>query len=105
MEHCRGGWHNANGVGYRYGFSDGATVITLNLNVPIVKGSYYIGWLTQEDSTKEWIKWVTSLPCSMMPVTVWKLKTKADITAYKSGDYSGANAISGSTGKPLPPAL
>ncbi|MBP9773496.1 MAG: hypothetical protein KBD00_02580 [Candidatus Peribacteraceae bacterium] len=48
--------NSANGVGYRYGFSDGATVITLNLNVPITKGSYYIGWLTQDDSSKDWIK-------------------------------------------------
>lgn len=48
--------NSANGVGYRYGFSDGATVITLNLNVPITKDTYYIGWLTQDDSSKDWIK-------------------------------------------------
>ena len=41
----RDGCNNANGAGYRYGFSDGATVIT-NLNVPIVSNSH-IGWSTQ----------------------------------------------------------
>ena len=75
--------NNANGVGYRYGFSDGATVITLNLNVPIVKGSYYIGWLTQEDSTEEWIKMGDFFAPFNDARHGLKFETKADITAYK----------------------